>query len=247
MKCGVVILILIAASAFWGFGQTPEPPPVAAPPVNSPVLPEPPAIVPSPPQAPTELPILTAPPPPKPPQEGFRGSSADVIRVVVGLFVLFGLAYLGGRPSVRQIEQSLGLSHLITAGLPFVFLGAIASHPSVDVLSTWCCTSFGHCWSWVWVGSDSPFGFRFDSDLMKSLLAGNRRCSSLTAAWPFAAALLALRSRCCGSPKVPRARAYSFATAILLGTAGAMTGSTTADLLRARGVAERFDRRASGP
>jgi Kef-type K+ transport system membrane component KefB len=181
---------------------------------------------------------LTAPAPPAPPHEGFSGSEGDVIRVVVGLFVLFGLAYLGGLPAVREIERRLGLSHLITAGLPFVFLGAIASHPSVDVLSASVLYELRPLLvlGLGWIGF--TVGFRFDAELMRSLWPGIGAVVALTAAWPFAATVLL-----CGAmfwlAEGAKGTGMVIRDAILLGTAGAMTGSTTADLLHARGVAER--------
>ena len=231
VKRGVVILILIAALLGGAFGQPPAP-------ANSPVLPEPPKILPSAPGAPADLPILTAPPPKQePPKEGFSGSQGDVIRVVVGLFVLFGLAYLGGRPAVREIERRLGLSHLITAGLPFVLLGAIASSPGVDVLSTSVLYELRPLLvlGLGWIGF--TIGFRFDAELMKSLWPGIGAVVAFTAASPFAAALLL-----CGAmlwwAEGSKGIGLFVRDAILLGTAGAMTGTTSADLLRARSVTE---------
>lgn len=45
------------------------------------------------------------------------------------------VAYLGGNRRVVRFQERLGIGGVITAGFPFVFLGLIASLPSVDVLS----------------------------------------------------------------------------------------------------------------
>lgn len=63
------------------------------------------------------------------------GSTAVVIRTVVGLVVLLGLAHLGAHPRVRRWEERLGISQLLTTGLPFVALGLIARSPGVSVLT----------------------------------------------------------------------------------------------------------------
>ena len=237
-RWAVLLLIAAAASITMASAQTPETPPIAPPPVVTPVLPEPPPIVSSTPQGPSELPILTAPAPPEPPHEGFSGSRGDAIRVVVGLFVLFGQAYLGGLPFVRELERKLGISHLITAGLPYVFLGAIASHPSVDVLSKSVLYELRPLLvlGLGWIGF--TIGFRFDAELMKALWPGIGAVVAFTSAWPFATALLLCGAMLWAAEGSKGAGAF-IRDAILLGTAGAMTGSTTPDLLRARGVAQR--------
>ena len=61
--------------------------------------------------------------------------TALVVRTVLGLVLLLGLAYLGSHPLVRRLEDKLGLSQLMTTGLPFVGLGLLARAPGIDVLS----------------------------------------------------------------------------------------------------------------
>ncbi len=57
------------------------------------------------------------------------------IKVIGGLIALMVLAYLGGNRRVVRFQEQLGISGVITAGFPFVFLGLIASLPSVGILS----------------------------------------------------------------------------------------------------------------
>lgn len=84
-------------------------------------------------------PLILAPQPPPPPEEGpvpsapFRTAS-EVIKIILGLVALFALATLGAHPKVRRLERKLRISGVITAGIPFVFLGFVASLPSVGVL-----------------------------------------------------------------------------------------------------------------
>ncbi|HUJ59710.1 MAG TPA: hypothetical protein VLX92_14495 [Kofleriaceae bacterium] len=57
------------------------------------------------------------------------------IKVIAGLIALLVLSYLGSNRRVVRFQERLGISGVITAGFPFVALGAIASMPSVDILS----------------------------------------------------------------------------------------------------------------
>ena len=57
------------------------------------------------------------------------------IKVIGGLIALMVLAYLGGNRRVVRFQERLGISGVITAGFPFVFLGLIASLPSIGILS----------------------------------------------------------------------------------------------------------------
>ena len=85
-----------------------------------------------------------------------------LLRTVVGLLALLTLAYLGGHRRVRELEERLGLSQAITAGLPFVVLGVVARHPSVDVLTNSVLADLGALLRFAlgWLGFLA--GFRFD-------------------------------------------------------------------------------------
>ena len=57
------------------------------------------------------------------------------IKVIGGLLALMVLAYLGGHRKVVQFQERLGIGGVITAGFPFVALGAIAASDAVGVLT----------------------------------------------------------------------------------------------------------------
>ena len=57
------------------------------------------------------------------------------IKIIGGLLALLVLAYLGGHRRVVRFQERLGIGGVITAGFPFIALGAIASHPSIGILS----------------------------------------------------------------------------------------------------------------
>lgn len=62
-------------------------------------------------------------------------SSVFAIKVIGGLVALLVLAYLGGNKQVVRFQERLGISGVITAGFPFVLLGALASMPSIGILN----------------------------------------------------------------------------------------------------------------
>ena len=196
-----------------------------------------------------QLPILIA-PPPKPPafadarQRSFK-SAAEVIKVVLGLVFIFALAYLAGNPRVRSLENKLQVTHVVTAGLPFVFLGLIAHVRGVGILSEsvlWeirplLALGLG------WIGF--TIGFRFDSKLGESLMPGASAASLITASIPFGTIVAASTLLLLYTEHSP-ANAIFLRDAMLLGTAGAMTAYSAPKLLEARGGTERsVDRVAS--
>lgn len=199
----------------------------------------------------TPPPILVAPPPPEPPPissdarpPGLR-SASEVIKVLLGLVFMFGLAYLAGDPRVQALEDKLQVAQVVTAGLPFVFLGVIAHTRSVGILSEsvlWelrplLALGLG------WIGFTA--GCRFDSKLNESITPGASAVSLITASVPFAtivAACVVLLVRVEHSP----ANASFLRDALMLGTAGAMTAYNAPRLLQARGANENsVDRVAS--
>lgn len=66
-----------------------------------------------------------------------EGPSArtGLLRVVLGLGGALVLAVLAAHPIVRRIERRLGLTVLLSTGLPFVAMGVVFHHPSVGILS----------------------------------------------------------------------------------------------------------------
>ncbi|HEX5062261.1 MAG TPA: hypothetical protein VFV99_22980 [Kofleriaceae bacterium] len=67
--------------------------------------------------------------------EATKHNTLFAIKVIAGLMVLLALAYLGGHRKVVRFQERLGISGVVTAGFPFVAMGAIASHPDVGILS----------------------------------------------------------------------------------------------------------------
>jgi hypothetical protein len=55
--------------------------------------------------------------------------------VVLALAAALGLVVLAAHPRVKAIEQRLGVTVLISAGVPFLAMGAIFAHPRVSILT----------------------------------------------------------------------------------------------------------------
>lgn len=134
----------------------PTPSPAVPPPVVTPT--PPPVVAPTPNEADsTTKPDLATPAKPIPvdhpvagtnrgtqqaiEKKGEHGENKTVtstwfaIKVIGGLVALLVLAYLGGNRRVVRFQEQLGISGVITAGFPFVALGAIASLPSIGILN----------------------------------------------------------------------------------------------------------------
>jgi Kef-type K+ transport system membrane component KefB len=62
-------------------------------------------------------------------------STLIAIKVIGGLIALLVLAYLGGHRRVVRFQDRLGIGGVITAGFPFVLLGALASTDTVGILT----------------------------------------------------------------------------------------------------------------
>jgi len=58
-----------------------------------------------------------------------------MLRVVLGIACALVLAVLGAHPAVRRIERRLGLTVLLSAGVPFLVLGVVFRLPAVGVLT----------------------------------------------------------------------------------------------------------------
>jgi Kef-type K+ transport system membrane component KefB len=131
----LVVWILLAMPAFaLAQGSDPQPPPAAAQVVT-----------------PTPPPVADTPKIDHPVEGTNRGtqqvlvtrdeknktavSTWFAIKVIGGLVALLVLAYLGGNRRVVRFQERLGISGVITAGFPFVALGAIASLPSIGILN----------------------------------------------------------------------------------------------------------------
>jgi hypothetical protein len=192
------------------------------------------------------LPILIAPPPPPSAETrpiSFQ-SAAEVIKVVLGLVFIFALAYLAGSSKVQALENKLQVTNVVTAGLPFVFLGVIAHTHGVGILSEsvlWelrplLALGLG------WIGFAT--GFRFDSKLGESMMPGASAISLTTASLPFAAIVGS-----CSLLLVYAEHSHNsvifLRDAMMLGTAGAMTAYNAPQILQGRGVTGRVVDRVS--
>jgi Kef-type K+ transport system membrane component KefB len=69
------------------------------------------------------------------PRSTTREDSLFAIKVIGGLLGLMALAYLGGHRRVVRFQERLGIGGVITAGFPFVALGAIAATDTVGILT----------------------------------------------------------------------------------------------------------------
>ncbi|CAN5425114.1 hypothetical protein BH11MYX1_BH11MYX1_24290 [soil metagenome] len=142
----IVVLLLIALPAIvaaQGSALPPTPTVVAPSPSPSPVPPGPPKPDLATPAAPNTAPNAAPNRGTQPAiqTEGAHGENKTAtstwfaIKVIGGLVALLVLAYLGGNRRVVRFQERLGISGVITAGFPFVALGAIASLPAVGILN----------------------------------------------------------------------------------------------------------------
>ncbi len=189
----------------------------------------------------SDLPILIAPPPQLPPPKRSPARSLDlhsaseIIKVVLGLVFLFALAYLAGTSRVQALENKLQVTNVVTAGLPFVFLGVIAHMRGVGILSEavlWelrplLALGLG------WIGFAT--GFRFDSKLGDTITPGVSIVSMITASVPFATILATCALLLVFVEHSP-ANAIFLRDAMMLGTAGAMTAYNAPKFFQARGA-----------
>ncbi len=188
---------------------------------------------------------LPSPPPLRPDVPPVKIQSSAVIRVILGLAFLFGLAYLGGTTQVRALEKRLQITSVVTAGLPFVILGALAHTRTVGILSDsvlWelrplLALGLG------WIGFTA--GFRVDPKLTESIVPGTEAVSLFTASIPFISIVATCALLLVFVEHSP-ANATFLRDAVMLGTAGAMTAYTAPSMLSgSRPVGFRLDRVAS--
>lgn len=60
---------------------------------------------------------------------------AHVARIVLGLSATLALAILAAHPSIQRLERRLGITVLLSTGLPFLALGAVFRQRSVGILT----------------------------------------------------------------------------------------------------------------
>jgi Kef-type K+ transport system membrane component KefB len=150
-----------------------------------------------------------------------------VIKTILGLLTLLGLAYVGGQRWLLEWERRIGISQVVVSGLPFIVLGVIARHPTVGILTDRVLTELSPllriglgCVGFV-------AGFRFDMRRFRGLPPSAGRVALLSTVLP--AALVALST----GPLLLRFSGFSrteamddpvfVRDALLLATAGAMT------------------------
>jgi hypothetical protein len=232
-----------------GVGNPPETQDVSPPAPD--LVPELPSIQPVPLPPPillpeTSAPFLIAPPPSASEPSVLTGldSAQEAIRAILGLVALLALAYIGGHPKIQSLERKLGISHLVTAGLPFVVLGAVAHLPAIRVLSDAVLYQIRPLLvlGLGWIGLS--IGYRFNAKLVDALAPGMATTGVLTAAVPFTL-VVASCSLWFAIAEHSSARALAddvfgrfafFRDAILLGTAGAMTARSAPSILKGLGA-----------
>ncbi len=73
--------------------------------------------------------------PPIPAPLAAPSPQTGLLRVVLGLAAAFILAIVAAHPLVRRVERRLGLTVLLSSGLPFLAMGFVFRLPSVGVLT----------------------------------------------------------------------------------------------------------------
>lgn len=173
---------------------------------------------------------------PEPPIESHDRPRA-LVETILSVLSLMALAYMGGHPRIVNLERRLGISQVITAGFPFVVLGLIARLPSVGVLDD---QLLGDLSPLLRIGLGCigfAAGFRFSSALSQELEPAHVRIATYASGIPFVfvaalcgGVLLALT----GDVTTAALRDPVFVRdAVILGTAGAMTATTSAEVFRA--------------
>jgi len=161
---------------------------------------------------------------------------AVALKALLGLLLLLSFAYVGGHPRVQALERRIGVSQVITAGFPFVLLGLVSRLPAVGILTDELLAKLSPllriglgCIGFV-------TGFRFSALFRTAPSADIVRAATLATVVPFVAvasssgALLLwmsddLTTAAFRDPVFMR-------DALILGTAGAMTARSGADLFR---------------
>ena len=162
-----------------------------------------------------------------------------VIGTILGLVLLLGLAYVGGHPRVEQFERSLGISQAITAGFPFVALGALARASGVLTVDTLSLLGPLLRFGLGWIGF--ILGVRFNARALEAAPKGLGVLVTMralvTSALIVGGAML-LRSLTRGPGEAAISDVVFLRDALVLGTAGGLTSHAVPARLRARGDEE---------
>lgn len=146
--------------------------------------------------------------------------TGDAIRAILGLLVVFALAYLLGHPVVRRYEKKFGLSQLLAFGLPFLVLGlvfraeGVLSDPVLTAIEPLLILGLG------WIGF--ALGFRFDIRIFDRFPRELLEAFLLTALLPFVVILASVTAILAIGEGVDASASF-FRDALVLATAGAMT------------------------
>ena len=216
----------------------PEPPPEEDAREVEPPLARLPAVEPDPAVAPIVRDAPVERPTPVEPQER-RGLA---IRTVLALAALVLLAYSATHPAVERLERRVGISQVVTAGLPFLFLGMAARHPAIGVLSD---EMLAHLSPVVgislgWIGF--IVGFRLDARALANVDERTVASAALLTSLPFLGVFVAASTLLVGG--APGSLSDSLADpvllrdALILATAASMTAATTTALLSDRASPE---------
>ncbi len=118
-----------------------------------------------------------------------RGQSV-LLRTLLGLVLIFALAWLATHPVVCRMEQAIGLDHVVGAGLPFVLLGLLLRN-WVGVLDDSVLHHLAPLFEFGlgWLGF--LVGFRFNVRYLERLPSGMAVVIALQTSMPFIVVLLA--------------------------------------------------------
>jgi hypothetical protein len=157
-----------------------------------------------------------------------------VIRLILALVALLGLAYLGGLPFVQRLERRLRIAQLVTAGFPFVALGIVLGLPSVGILTESVLGTLSPLLGFGlgWIGLSA--GFRLDVRELDDLPKGTARAVGFATALPFVAIVATVGLLLLATSdwsRVDLSNPEFLRNAFVLGTAGAMTAQQAARLL----------------
>ncbi|HEY0840376.1 MAG TPA: hypothetical protein VGD74_09340 [Vulgatibacter sp.] len=169
-----------------------------------------------------------------------------LVKTILGLIALLALAYLGGHPQMRVVEQRLKISQVVTAGFPFIALGVVASLPGVGILTASVLEELTPIlrFGLGWIGFAA--GYRFDTRAFDDLPKDTARAVGFATLMPFLTVLTA------ASLLLLLASDWTDTTfrdpiflrdALILGTAGAMTARAAIHLAKGNGGEDGWQRR----
>jgi hypothetical protein len=174
--------------------------------------------------APVERPVAVEP----------RQRPGLAIRTVLALAALVLLAYAANHPTVERYERRLGIAQVVTAGLPFLFLGMAARHPAVGILTDELLAQLAPVLriSLGWIGF--VVGFRLDARALTGVDERAVASAALLSSIPFVAVFVAASAVLAGGAGAfPRSLAdpVLLRDALVLGTAASITAGTAPGLL----------------